>query len=227
MNVLFPTIVCDDRERPSGVVDALHEGGDVQVTVRRLKVGDYLIDGRILVERKTFADFALSIVDGRLFRQATGLLNATPGRVLIVLEGTGDLSEQAHIRREALQGAWVTLSVILGIPLLRSRDAADTAQLLRYAAKQVCREARGALPRAGYRPKRLRTRQLFVLQGLPGVGPERAASLLDAFGSVAGVFAADEATLASVPEIGPGTAASIHRIVHAQAATGTTPLATV
>ena len=212
-----PEIVCDDRERPSGVVDALRQLGDVQVTVRRLKVGDYLIDGRILVERKTFADFALSIADGRLFQQATGLLKQTSGRALLILEGVGDMPAQTGMRRESLQGAWVTLGVILGIPLLRSRDAADTAQLLRYAARQVCRHARGTLPRAGYRPKRLRRRQLFVLQGLPGVGPERAASLLQACGSVAGVFAAAEETLANVPGIGPRTAALIHRLVRAPA----------
>lgn len=223
MNVLFPTIICDDRERASGVVDALCEGGDIRVSVRRLRIGDYLIDGRILVERKTFADFALSIVDGRLFRQATGLLKTSPGRVLFVLEGAGDLSKQTHMRREALQGAGVALSVILGIPLLRSRDASDTARLLRYAAWQALRDTRGAWPRPGYRPQRLRTRRLFVLQGLPGVGPERAAALLDAFGSVAGVVTADEATLAAVPGIGPRTAASIHRIVHASTPSGTEP----
>lgn len=127
---LPPEIVCDDRERPSGVVDALRERGDVQVCVRRLKCGDYLIGGGMLVERKTFADFALC---------------------------------------------------------------------------------------AGHRPKRLRRRQLFVLQGLPGVGPERAAALLQACGSVAGVFAANEEALADVPGIGPRTAALIHRLVHAPA----------
>lgn len=222
-NRRLPLIVCDDRERASGVVDALCEPGDIRVSVRRLKIGDYLIDGRILVERKTFADFALSIVDGRLFRQATELLQASPERALFVLEGAGELSKQTHMRREALQGAGVALSVILGIPLLRSRDASDTARLLRYAAWQAIRDARGAWSRPGYRPQRLRTRQLFVLQGLPGVGPERATALLDAFGSVASIFAADQATLAAVPGIGLKTAASIHRIVHTRTPPGTAP----
>ncbi|MEW5891465.1 MAG: hypothetical protein AB1768_21085 [Pseudomonadota bacterium] len=33
--------------------------------VRRLAVGDYLVDGRFLFERKTLADLALSIKQGR------------------------------------------------------------------------------------------------------------------------------------------------------------------
>jgi len=89
---------------------------------------------------------------------------------------------------------------------------------LRYTTEQVRRAGANAIRRAGYRPRKLRTRQLFVLQGLPGVGPERAARLLDACGSVAGVFAADEAVLRRVPGIGARTAAAIYQLAHASSA---------
>ena len=71
-------IVCDDREERSGVVAALRLRADVRVTVRRLAFGDYLVGGRVLVERKTLGDFALSLVDGRLFRQAVALAERAP-----------------------------------------------------------------------------------------------------------------------------------------------------
>ena len=55
--------------------------------VRRLNAGDFWIGGRIAVERKTLADFAVSVVDGRLFKQAAALANSRM-RGVLVLEGT-------------------------------------------------------------------------------------------------------------------------------------------
>jgi ERCC4-type nuclease len=208
------SIACDDRERASGVVEALQQIADVAVSIQRLRVGDYLVDGRVLVERKTVRDLATSIIDGRLFRQALMLVQAAPGRALLLVEGDRQTLAACGVRREAWQGALVTLGVMLGIPVLRARDAAESARILRYTADQMRRMAVGSVRRAGYRPRRLRARQLFVLQGLPGVGPERATRLLDAFGSVAGVFAADEAQLRRVHGLGPRTAADIWRIAH-------------
>ena len=63
-----------------------------------------------------------------------------------------------------------------------------------------------AEPRPGYRPKRKRARQLFLLQGLPGVGPARAARLLERFGSVQAVVTASADDLATVDGIGEKTA---------------------
>lgn len=69
--------------------------------------------------------------------------------------------------------------------------------------------ARGARPRQGYRPKAKIALQSHVLQGLPGVGPERAARLLERFGSIKAVVAAGEDDLAAVDGIGPRTARRI------------------
>jgi len=211
-------IICDDRERGSDVIAELRKLPFTDVVVRRLPVGDYLIDGQVLVERKTVHDFVVSIIDGRLFQQAMRLVRAGPGRVLLLLEGERSVLTEPGVRREALQGALVTLSVLLGIPVLRAKDAAETARILRYTTEQVRRVGSNAIRRAGYRPRKMRTRQLFILQGLPGVGPERAARLLDACGTVAGVFAADEAALLQVSGIGARTAAAIYQLAHAAVA---------
>ena len=201
-------IVADDRENAAGVIAALRALAGIEVEVRRLEVGDYLVDGRFAVERKTLPDFAQSLIDGRLFTQAAKLAKGS-ARGVIVLEGTaGDLAA-SRMSRESLQGALVTLSVFQGLALLRARDAAETAQLLAYLARQAARVANDALPRPGYRPKRRRARQLFILQGLPGVGPERAVRLLDRFGSVERIAAATTDDLAQVYGIGETTAESI------------------
>ena len=62
-------IIVDDRERADGkVLAALAARDDVTVEIARLEVGDYRVERRVVVERKTVADFAASLIDGRLFQ---------------------------------------------------------------------------------------------------------------------------------------------------------------
>jgi DNA excision repair protein ERCC-4 len=52
--------------------------------------------------------------------------------------------------------------------------------------------------RGGYRPKRLKSKQLYILQGLPQVGPKLANSLIKHFKSVSNVMNASVQVLTSV-----------------------------
>jgi ERCC4-type nuclease len=201
-------VLVDDREARCGMLDCFRAIDGVSLEVRRLELGDYELDGQLLVERKTLHDLTVSIQDGRLFRQACRLI-ASPRRSLMILEGTHIKLDAAGMRREAIQGALIMMSVYLGLPLLRARDPSESAQLMLYAARQGRAFANGAYPRKGTRPQGKRRTQLHILQGLPGVGPERARRLLEAFGSVEGVLSASEAALSSVDGIGSNTAERI------------------
>jgi len=79
-------ITVDDREAASGIVELLKEHR-WEVSVRRLTVGDYRIGEEALIERKSGCDFVLSIVDGRLFRQASRLKKQGL-RTAILIEGS-------------------------------------------------------------------------------------------------------------------------------------------
>jgi len=210
-------VVADDREEGSGVPAALSERDDVTLAVDRLSVGDYLVDDWLRVERKTLPDLAVSIADGRLFRQASRLVSASQ-RAVVVLEGTARDLADSDMRREALQGAVVTLTLKLEVSLLRARASDETARLLVYAAQQMRRGQDGAVPRAsgGTRPSGKRKTQLYVLQGLPGLGPARAERLLAAFGSVEDVMAASAEALREVEGIGEKTAQSVRWAVEEQ-----------
>jgi len=70
-----------------------------------------------------------------------------------------------------------------------------------------------ALKRYDCKPKRLASRKLYVLQGLPGVGPALANRLLLQFGSVEGVMTAAESMLVQVRGIGPQMARQIRKLV--------------
>lgn len=207
-------VVADDREEGSGVIEALASMDDTTVTVDRRSLGDYRVDDGLCVERKTLPDLAVSIADGRLFRQASRLASAST-RAAVVLEGTARDLADSEMRREALQGALLTLTLRLDLPLLRAKAPAETARLLCYAARQRGRTQTGAVTRAsgGSRPSGKRKTQLYVLQGLPGVGPTRAQRLLEQFGSVEAVMTASVESLEEVEGIGPKTAQSIRWVV--------------
>jgi ERCC4-type nuclease len=79
-----------------------------------------------------------------------------------------------------------------------------------YTARQSREVASGALPRHGIRPRGKHKTQLHILQGIPGVGPERACVLLDKFGSVEAVLTASTEELVSIKGIGANTVDTIH-----------------
>lgn len=105
------------------------------------------------------------------------------------------------MRREAIQGALVMMSLFIGLPVLRSRFL--------YAGRQRFVIANGALLRRSRRPRGKAALQAHILQGLPGIGPERARCLIQRFGSVEVAMRSDPAALAEIPGIGPHSAGQI------------------
>jgi DNA excision repair protein ERCC-4 len=201
-------IEVDDRESGSPMLPALRECADFHVTVARLPLGDYRVDGRFLFERKTLTDLVAAIKDGRLFRQSLKLC-ATKLQPAIILEGTSRELANSGMRWEAIQGALVTVSLFCGVPLLRTRTPEETVRTMLFAARQGRTIASGALPRRGRRPRGKRARQLYILQGFPGIGPERAYQLLARFGSVEAITRAGAGDLRSVPGIGERIAGAL------------------
>jgi len=205
-------IIADYRESKSKVIASLKEFETVTVHVRRLRLGDYQVDKRLVVERKTYKDFSVSIIDGRLFMQLIRLANSNWSGILI-LEGTTSEIAGIGLTRETLQGALITTSLILGVAVLPSTDSVETARLIVYAARQLDLKFRGGVYRHGYRPKGKRKLQLFILQGLPGVGSERAEGLLNVFGSVKSVMMASNKELQEVKGIGKKIADKIKWVI--------------
>jgi ERCC4-type nuclease len=201
-------VLADDRELDSGVIEALQHMPGVQVQAQRLALGDYEVDVDCVFERKTMLDFAESLKDGRLFTQAHRLVNSG-GLVALILEGRGSDLSGSQMRREALQGAIVSLTLVFGLPVLRSFGPEETARLILYAASQLRRHASDVRLQHGSRPRTKRRLQLKIVQSLPGIGPARAQQLLEHFGSVEAVMTASAKRLQALPGIGEKTAARI------------------
>lgn len=207
-------VTVDDRERWSGVLDVLRARADVRVTVQRLAVGDYLVDGRLLAERKTLVDFGKSVRDQRLFGQMYRLRGSRTERVCLVLEGGPSNLPRMGLSRAAVQGALLVVALSFGVPVLRSRSRAETAELLLLAARQMGRPHPSPRRLQSSRKEPVPLTQRRVLEAIPEVGPVRSEALLTAFGSPAGVAAASEVELARVHGVGPIAAGRVWRALH-------------
>jgi Fanconi anemia group M protein len=204
-------LVVDHSERTAPLLELVRASELFVVQMGRLPTGDYLIDERILVERKTSADFVTSLIDGRLFPQVARLAQSRYRSLMLIEETAASTIPDVH--PHSVEGALVSIAAMWRLPVLHSRDADESCRLLRFLADQGSDSHQAVLVRYGRKPKRLATRRLFVLQGLPGVGPALARRLLAQLGSVEYVMTADTATLEQVRGIGRKKAARIRELV--------------
>jgi DNA excision repair protein ERCC-4 len=204
-------LVVDHSERHAALLDAVRRSAWFDVRMDRLAAGDYLVNGEVLVERKTISDLVASLIDGRLFPQVARLVHS-PHRSLLLIEGPTP-SSLPDVHHHSVEGALVSIAAMWRLPVLHSSDAQQSARMLRFLADQVRRPHDRVLRRFDRKPKRLASRRLFLLQGLPGVGPALAHRLLHHFGSIERVVTADAATLAEVRGIGARKAARIRELV--------------
>lgn len=207
------TLEVDPRERAARLPELARACDVFDVRIRHLSIGDYLIAGTVVVERKTYADFATSLTDGRLFLQAAAL-SRDPHRPLILVEGP-QTDRLPAVHPHALQGAIASLAIMWRLPLIEVTSPEAGLRLFQTIAEQVSRGNPLGLKRYDRKPKRQASRRLYVLQGLPGVGPALAARLLARFGSVERAITADAQLLMEVDGLGPAKAARIRDLVAA------------
>lgn len=203
-------IIVDSREGRSGIAARLAEAG-VEVLVEELESGDYVVANGVGVERKAAADLVLSILDGRLMPQIE-LLSASYERPFFLIEGDM-FNTRSQIREEALIGALSYIALLKSIPILYSANAAQTATMLLTMHRHATEGLGYEVPMRGSKPKDRSSQAQFLVEGLPGVGPNSAKKLLAHFGSPRSVFLAQAEQLKKVPGVGPKTITSIEEVL--------------
>jgi Fanconi anemia group M protein len=203
-------ITVDYREKPSGLHDLLKNCGAL-VEIAKLSYGDYIINDKITVERKTADDFLISIIDRRLFNQLSNLKKICSHPILLI-EGNPYKSNH-NFDRMAIKGTLVSTKVMWYVPVIFSRTKEDSRDILLMISRQVGNCIDVAPIRGGYRPKRLRSKQLYILQSLPKVGPKLAKKLLQHFKSISNVINASAQDLSKIEGIGKITAEKIRKVL--------------
>lgn len=205
----------DYRERGSGVVQALEKIG-CRYEINTLKAGDYVIDGRVYIERKTSRDFVSSLHSGRLFRQVAALKKFGQRQILII-EGL-PLTLIRGAKPETIQGALVSLAVSWHLPVLYSECPEETALILERIRKQILSRSApsGKKLFTAKKPARPSAHKKKILEALPLIGPNLAAALMKEFGSLEKVFNASEEELRTVRGIGKKKVKRIQDILKEQ-----------
>lgn len=209
-------IVCDLAEAASGIPDFLRAIPTVTLEMVRLDVGDYLIysgERTFAIERKTARDFCASLsADGRLMPQVK-MLTAQFERVFMLIEGGSIYETSFGIQLQALHGAMSWLTVLEGVAPVYSRSPRESAELIATMARHASQGLGYEIPLRTAKPKLTQVMQQYLMEGLPGIGPGKALALLRKFGTPAAVFSASEADIASVPGIGPKSAAKVVNVL--------------
>ncbi|HJH32303.1 MAG TPA: DEAD/DEAH box helicase [Methanosarcinaceae archaeon] len=210
------TVIIDQREMRSTVARTLDSLG-VDVVFKTLEVGDYVLSDRLAVERKTVDDFASSLIDSRrnIFTQVSNLAR-TYDKPVLIIEGEG-LFTARQLNPNAIHGTLASLSIDFGVSIFHTRDAEDTAALIRVIAKREQIDERREVSAHGKKSSLLLSEQQeYVISSISEIGPKAARSLLKHFGSVEAVMKAGYEDLLNVKNIGPKTAARIREVVESE-----------
>ncbi|MHA1728396.1 MAG: ERCC4 domain-containing protein [Promethearchaeota archaeon] len=188
-----PYIIVDKREKRSGIVDILREM-NAAVIEETLDAGDYLLSGRVCVERKRGDDYYGSLFGGsnntNIFDELLRLSDAvdTP---LLILENFTRMFKRGEEKISSLYGGLVSIATKYRIPIIPTRNIEDTALVLfRIAKQQQDAGADRGIARRAPKKMSIKDRQAFILEGLINVGPSKSQKLIEEFGTPLAFFTA-------------------------------------
>ena len=257
-----PMIIVDTNSAEDPLYDALvtvHGAGEV--TRKRLDVGDIFVgederEGKeegeeegtegggkaakgVCIERKTWADLAASLCDGRLAEQRSRMLDDEGVRYVYAIEGpTVEGWDGFHrgMRCKAMWCALVKMGLRDDVLVVHTRSQSDTAALASYVHAQL-RDGgfrsggaggAGASSCSGSGTQKRKRDNLSdpasalraMLSVVPGMSPSRAASVVQRFGTVSKLVSATREEVASVQcgsrKLGPKLAGAIKAVFAAE-----------
>jgi Fanconi anemia group M protein len=207
-------IVVDQRETDASIARELSKREDVSVRLETLEVGDYVLSDRVVVERKSVADFLSTLTGGeRSMFEQVGNAARHYARPIVVVEGD-DLYGERDVHPNAVRGALASLAVDFDASVLFTDDEDDTADLLHVLAGREQQASDRTVSVHGEKSaKTLTEQQEYVVGSIADIGPVTAGALLDHFGTVEAVMTAREEDLLEVDGVGQVTAGRIREVV--------------
>ncbi len=204
-------MIVDSRELPTAVPRELTRL-DVELSGESLEIGDYIVSEDVAVERKETGDFIQSLIDGRLFVQLTSLRSAYRRPVLII-EGEQLIGLRA-VSPASIYGALASIAIRIQIPILWTRNATETANVLyRLAHLEQVGAKRPLRTRSGETRIGDAETLEYILSGFPGIDTVTSRAMLSELGSLENIFSAEEKELRKVKGVGPKIAGRIRRLL--------------
>jgi DNA excision repair protein ERCC-4 len=195
----------DVFEQISGIPEFLQVLG-ASIKIERLKAGDYRVGENTILERKSVADLHGSVIDGRFWAQVGALRESSRYPFLLV---EGQNIDIGGVEPAAIRGICLA-TIRLGIRLLRSTDACDSALWIFRLAAQTHGRQRRDRPVYEQQPKLASTPTAeAMLAAIPGISRASARALLERFGDPITVLTASPQALTDVPGIGRQRASAI------------------
>ncbi|WP_135606685.1 DEAD/DEAH box helicase [Methanococcoides sp. NM1] len=205
------TVVLDQREIRSTVARNLEKMG-INIVVKTLEVGDYIVSDRTAIERKSAEDFVSSLLDRDLFRQISDLAGAYDKPILII-EGEG-LFTSRMLNPNVIHGTLASLVLDFGVSVLYTRDPEDTASLISILAKREQVDEKRDISVHGKKSSMLLSQQQeYIVSSISDIGPNAAKNLLEHFDTVENIMKAEQDELTKVRNIGPKTASKMREIL--------------
>ena len=203
-------IVVDEREKKSGIPDLLRAVG-INLEVKTLPVGDYIVAPETIVERKSVSDLISSVFDGRLFDQCNRLKEhfAHP---IILMEGNVEEIEQIVENPLVFYGAISAVAIDFKIPIIPTPNATHSAKMLISMCSRKD-SLKGPFLKKIKKSDDVTRQQLSVLCSLPGIGEKLATRMLTKFGSPSKTLNASTADLAKVDGLGEARAKKIKQML--------------
>ena len=206
-------MIIDEREKKSGIPDLLRAVG-VNIELKNLPVGDYIVAPETIVERKSIQDFISSVFDGRLFDQCNRLKEHFE-HPIILMEGNVDQIEEIAENPLVFYGAISSVVLDFKIPIIPTPNASHTAKLL-IAMCTRQENKKGPFLKKIKKSDDLQKQQLSVLCSLPGVGEKLATRMLERFGSPNNTLKASYTELSKIKGMGESRALRIRKMLDAE-----------
>jgi ERCC4-related helicase len=202
-------VYVDPREKEMG---KLLEDIGVEITMKVLDVGDYVVSDRVAIERKTAADFVASIIDPKrnLFRQISDLARSYE-RPVLILEGRDLYTRQMN--PNSIRGALASIAVDYGVPIIPTEDRQESAEVIAALARRERSEGHEPKVHGHKTARTLAEQQEYLISAMPSVGAAVARNLLRHFGSIERIMTASPEELQEVELVGPKIAERIRELV--------------
>ena len=210
MNLSQLRIVADEREKKSGIPSLL-KGIGINLEIKTLSIGDYIVAPETIVERKSISDLVSSVFDGRLFDQCNRMKENFQFPIIII-EGNTDKIEELVENPFVFYGAVSSVAIDFKIPIISTPNASHTAKLL----VSMCSRkdtTKGPFIKKIRKSDDVQKQQLYVLSSLPGVGEKVAIRMLEKFGTPLKVFSASSTELSKISGLGELRAKKIKKML--------------